>query len=146
MPSVIRTFIEVPKDVRDWTKYLSGLFFARTFEATVEGFTFTQTTTVTYTVSGGIAVLNIPTVSATSNQPTLSLLTLPKALLPERDQECIVRVKDNGTVQLGTAFIYAGSARINFGVGALQANFTSAGTKGIGGPDATDVVITYALD
>jgi hypothetical protein len=138
--SVNRTFPAVPNDVREWTRFLQGLFFAREFDAELSGCTTTPDETVRYTVSAGIVCMLIPDLVAVSNTTAATLTSLPREIRPTRAQQCLARIVENsvtavGLVQIGTDGTVTLFADLDGGA------FTAAGNKGI-----KSSVITFLLD
>lgn len=135
-----RTFISIPVNNREWTSFLSGLFYAREWTTTLEGCTTEPSGIARYTVSAGIVCLSLPGLAATSSGVLAFLSGLPPEITPEHDQSCTARIIDNGVTSMG--IVHVG---IDTGITLykdLDANpFTAAGTKGL-----LYSVITYALD
>lgn len=141
MPSVIRTFVAVPQNVREWVKFFESLFFSNTFVASLSGCTTTPTGTVRYSVSAGLVVLDVPQIEGTSSSAAATLSTLPIQLRPASAKTAIARVTDNGTVTFGL-FVIATTGVITLSsVPSGSTVFTAAGTKGV---KACSVV--YELD
>lgn len=135
-----RTFPAIPNDLREWTRYLSALFYAREFETILVGCTSEPTGTCRYTVSAGIVCLAIPELLATSNTVNAFLDSLPDEITPEHDRQCLARIVNNGVTAVGLVQIGTDTGITLFkdiDAGA----FTSPGTKGIKAS-----VVTYPLD
>lgn len=135
-----RTFPAIPNDIREWTRFLSQLFYARTFTATLVGCTTEPTGTARYTVSAGIVCLALPELTGTSNSALAVLDGLPEEITPEHDQRCIAAIINNGVtasamIQIGTDTGITLYKDLDAGA------FTAAGTKGL-----RACVITYPLD
>lgn len=133
--TVKRTFNFIPQSLREWTRFFDDLLFMRSFVTTLTGCTTSPTGTVYYTVSAGIAVLRIPSISATSNSTASTLTNLPAEITPVQSSiSCIGRVTDNGTTAFG---IYRPdpSGVITLYPNAALGNFTNAGTKGTANSD-----------
>lgn len=138
--SVQRTFPAIPKDDREWTRFLQGLFFTRELDAELLGCTTTPEETVRYTVSAGIVCMLIPELVAVSNSTAATLTSIPREIRPARAQQCLARIVDNGVtavglVQIGTDGALTLFADLDGGA------FTSSGNKGI-----KSSVITFLLD
>ena len=132
MSVVNRTFPAIPDSIRDWTRFLSSLFFARSFECSLIGCTTTPTATARYTASAGIVCLSIPDLSATSNSVNTFLAGLPADITPQHDQPCIARIIDNGVTAAGIAIVgLDGSMTLTKDLSGTSGTFTAAGTKGI---------------
>ena len=141
MPSVIRSFVAVPKDVREWTKFFEGLFYANTCELTLTGCTFVNSADVRYSVSAGVVVLDMPSLQGTSNTTAATLTTLPTHLRPRTAKTAIARVTDNGTTAFGL-FSIATDGVITLRVNAAgSAVFTGSGVKGV-----QPCAVVYQLD
>lgn len=136
-----RIFPAVPTDVRQWSNFLAGLFFSRSFTATLTGCTTSPTCEVTYTVSAGVVVLFLPGVFGTSNSVGAVLQGLPDELLTTRSHKVLAPIIDNGTTALGQVTIPEGLNLINLSTGVNDGAFTNSGTKGIG-----QCTLVYALD
>lgn len=140
MIRVNRVFPAVPDGIRQWSSYLSKLFFAREFTTTLLGGTTEPTGTIRYTVSAGIVCLTLPELLATSNSVNAYLSDLPDEITPIRDQGCIARIVDNGVTQIGLVHIGTDTGITLYSD--LDGNtFTAAGQKGVKGS-----VIVYSLD
>lgn len=134
-----RTFPAVPGDLREWTRYLAGLFYARTFTALLVDGT-TATGTARYTVSAGIVCLQLPQLLVTSTAGVAFIDGLPDEITPEHDQRCIGIVVNNGVTASGIVQIGTDTGITLFKD--LDGNaFTAAGSKGVRG-----CCITYPLD
>jgi hypothetical protein len=143
MADVRRIFPAVPNDIRDWTRYLSGLFFARSFTATLTGCTTAPTGIIKYTASAGIVALSIPTILATSNTTGGSLTGLPEEIRPPNTglaKYVVVPIVDNGTSAFGLIAVNH-TDTISLLTGAAGGGFTAAGQKGI-----RSIVALYSLD
>lgn len=135
-----RTFPAVPNDLREWTRFLSNLFFAREWTTTLLGCTTAPTGTARYTVSAGIVCLQLPDLAATSNAAQAFLTDLPSDITPQHDQFCLGRVINNGVtamaiIEVGTDTGITLYKDLDLGA------FTAAGTKGI-----KSSIICYSLD
>lgn len=138
--SVRRTFPALPNDLRDWTRFLQGLFFVREFTTTLGGVDSTVTGTILYTVSAGIVCMRIPQLLGTSNQTFAVLSGLPDEITPARDQECLARVVNNGASAVGTVLIGTDTG-LTLYPDLNNSLWTAAGQKGI-----KACCITYPLD
>lgn len=128
-----RTFPSVPNDLREWTRYLAGLFFAREFTISLTGLLVTASATARYTVSAGIVCLSIPDLSGTSNSVNTFLNGLPDDITPSHDQFCFCRVTDNGVTAAGLVRIGLDSSlTVTKDLTGAFGTFTAAGTKGVG--------------
>lgn len=140
MTRVNRVFPAVPDGIRQWSQYLSKLFFAREFTTTLLGCTTEPTGTVRYTVSAGIVCLTLPELLATSNSVNAYLSDLPDEITPIRDQGGIARIVNNGVTAVGQVHIGTDTGITLYSD--LDGNaFTSSGQKGVKGS-----VIVYSLD
>lgn len=135
-----RTFSAIPSDIRDWTRFLSQLLFARTFTTALLGCTTEPTGTCRYTVSAGIVTLAIPEITGTSNSVNAFLESLPDEITPEHDQQCLARIIDNGTTAVGLVQVGTDTG-ITLYKNLDAGSFTNSGTKGIKAS-----VICYPLD
>lgn len=138
--TVKRTFPAIPNDIREWTRYLQGLFFARSFTATLGGVDAQVTGTIRYTVSAGIVCMSIPQILGTSDQTFGLLTSLPDEVTPQREQVCLARIVDNGTTAVGLVHIGTDTG-ITLYPDLDQGLFTASGSKGI-----KACCITYPLD
>jgi hypothetical protein len=138
--SVNRTFPAVPKDNRDWTRFLQGLFLARTLDAELTGCTTVPSGTVRYTVSAGIVCLSVPQIVAVSNTTAATLTSLPDEVRPQREQQCLARIVDNGTTALGLVQIGT-DGTVTLLTGLDGGAFTGSGNKGI-----KSSILCYSLD
>lgn len=139
----IRTFPAVPDGdsaLRDWTRFLSQLFFAREFTTTLLGCATEPTGTCRYTVSAGIVCLSIPALSATSNSVNAYLSGLPDEITPEHDQQCLARIINNGTTAVGLVQVGTDTG-ITLYKDLDAGAFTASGTKGI-----KYSIVVYPLD
>jgi hypothetical protein len=135
-----RNFPAIPSDLREWTRFLSQLFFAREFTATLLGCTTEPTGTARYTVSAGIVCLSLPSLSGVSNDVLAFIEALPEEITPQHDQQCIARVINNGVTATGIVQIGTDTGITLFKD--LDASaFTAAGTKGIKAS-----IVVYSLD
>jgi len=125
-----RTFSSVPGDVRDWTRFLSELFFEDEFETTLLGCATDETGIARYTVSAGIVCLSLPDLSAVSNSVLAFLSGLPEEITPQHDQQCLARVIDNGVTQMGLVQVGIDTGLTMF-ADLDGGAFTGAGTKGV---------------
>lgn len=140
--SVNRTFPAVPTDIRDWTRYLSALLFAREFTATLVGVDSTVTGTARYTVSAGIVCLSLPALQGTSDSVNGFIDGLPDEITPEHDQQCLARIIDNGVTAMGVIQIGTDTGITLFkDLTATAGGFTGSGTKGL-----KYSIVTYPLD
>jgi hypothetical protein len=135
-----RTFPAIPGDLREWTRYLSGLFYAREWATGLEGCTTTPTGTARYTVSAGIVCLALPGLSATSNDVLCFLSGLPDEITPQHDQYCTARIIDNGVTAMGIVMVGIDTG-ITLYKNLDEAAFTNSGTKGL-----KYSIVTYPLD
>lgn len=135
-----RTFPAVPNDLREWTRYLGGLFFAREWTTTLLGCATEPTGTARYTVSAGIVCLRLPDLSAVSDDVLCFLSDLPSDITPERDQFCLARIINNGVTAMGVIQVGSDTGLTLYKDLDLGA-FTAAGTKGI-----KSSIICYSLD
>lgn len=135
-----RTFTSVPADNREWTRFLSGLFFANQWETTLLGCTTEPVGTARYTVSAGVVTLQLPALSATSNAAQAFLTDLPSAITPEHGQYCLAGITDNGVTAIGMVHIGTDTG-ITLYKGLSLGAFTAAGTKGL-----VATTIIYSLD
>lgn len=127
-----RTFSSVPQDVRDWTRYLSELFFEDEFETTLVGCATEPSGTARYTVSAGIVCLSLPGLSAESNSVNAFLDGLPEDITPQHDQQCLARIIDSGTTAVGIVQIGIDTGITLFkGLDATAGAFTGSGMKGL---------------
>ena len=134
-----RTFPAVPNDLREWTRFLSALFFAREFTAELSDDT-TVTGTARYTVSAGIVCLSLPTLLVTSTAGVAFIDGLPEEITPQHDQQCIARIVDNGVT--GTGIVQIGTDTGITLFKDLDTNaFTASGTKGVRAS-----IVVYSLD
>lgn len=135
-----RTFSSVPTDNREWTRYLSGLFYAREFSPVLLGCTTQPTATARYTVSAGIVCLALPDLSAISNDVLCFLDGLPDEITPQHDQSCLARIINNGVTAMGLVQV-----GVDTGITLFKdldgGAFTAAGTKGL-----KYSICTYPLD
>lgn len=134
-----RTFPSVPNDLREWTRFLSALFYARTFTAELSDGT-TASGTARYTVSAGIVCLALPELLVTSTAGIAFIDGLPDEITPQHDQRCIAAVVNNGVtapamLQIGTDTGITLYKDLDGGA------FTAAGTKGV-----RACCVTYPLD
>jgi hypothetical protein len=131
--SVRRILPAVPTDIREWTRFLSGLFFSRTFTASLTQCTTTPTGTVKYTTSAGIVVLQIPAITGISNATGGALVGLPEEIRPPNTgltQYVPARITDNSVTAFGLVAINH-TDTMSILTGAAGGGFTAAGTKGI---------------
>lgn len=127
-----RTFSSVPQDVRDWTRYLSELFFEGEFETTLVGCDTEPSGTARYTVSAGIVCLALPELSATSNSANAFLDGLPEEITPQHDQQCFARIIDNGVTSMGVVQIGIDTGiTLSKDLEGAFSTFTGSGTKGL---------------
>ena len=138
--SVRRTFTAVPGDIRDWTRFLQGLFIAREFTMTLGGCTPVPSGTARYTVSAGIVCLSIPDLSGTSDSTLAFLESLPSDITPAHDQSCMARIIDNGVTAVGLVNVGTDTG-ITLYADMDGGAFTNVGTKGV---KFTNIV--YPLD
>jgi hypothetical protein len=135
-----RTFPAVPNDLREWTRFLAALFFAREWTTTLLGCATSPTGTARYTVSAGIVCLSLPGLTAVSDETLAFLSDLPSEITPQHDQECLARIIDNGVTAMG--IVHVG---IDTGITLYKdldgGAFTASGTKGL-----KSSIICYSLD
>jgi hypothetical protein len=135
-----RTFSSIPADNREWTRFLSALFFAREWETALLGCATEPTGTARYTVSAGIVCLSLPGLSAVSDETIAFLSDLPSEITPQHDHECLARIIDNGVTAIG--IVHVG---IDTGITLYKdidsSAFTASGTKGL-----KSSIICYPLD
>ena len=103
---------------------------AGSFTASLTGCTSVPTGSVSYLVNGNLAVLLIPTITATSNDVAATLTGAVVAVRPTTTQTFLLRITDNGTTAFGLGSI-AASGVITLSVGAAAGAFTNSGTKGV---------------
>lgn len=135
-----RTFPSVPTDLREWTRYLAALFYAREFTASLIGCLTVPTGTARYTVSAGLVCLALPELIATSNSVLAVIDGLPDEITPQHDQRCLAAIINNGVTAVGLVQIGTDTGLTlykDLDAGA----FTAAGNKGLRG-----CVVTYPLD
>jgi hypothetical protein len=134
-----RTFPAVPNDLREWTRFLSALFFAREFTASLSDGT-TATGTARYTASAGIVCLAFPQMLVTSTAGIAFIDGLPDEITPQHDQQCLARIVNNGVTAMGIVQVGTDTGITLFKD--LDGNaFTAAGSKGI-----KSSIICYSLD
>lgn len=138
--TIRRTFPSIPNDIREWTRYLQALFFAREFTTTLGGVTATVTGTIRYTVSAGLVCMSIPQLLGTSNQTFGLLTSLPDEITPDHDQMCLARIVNNGVTAVGLVHIGTDTG-LTLYPDLDEGAFTASGTKGI-----KACCITYPLD
>lgn len=138
--NVRRTLIAIPTQIREWTNYLSGLFFAREFTTILTGCDTDQTGTIRYTVSAGIVCLSLPDLAGESNSTVSFLTGLPEEITPNHDQLCLARVVNNGVTTVGIVQVGIDTG-ITLFADLDGGAFASSGTKGL-----KYSVICYALD
>jgi hypothetical protein len=138
--SVQRTFPAIPKDDREWTRFLQGLFFTREFTTTLLGCVTEPTGVVRYTVSAGIVSMKIPQLIAVSDATLCFLGNLPDEITPARDQYCLARIVDNGVTAMGIVHIGTDTG-ITLYADLDDGPFTASGDKGI-----KSCTLTYELD
>lgn len=134
-----RTFPAVPNDLREWTRYLQGLFYAREFTAEMVDGT-TTSGTARYTVSAGIVCLSMPTLLVTSTAGIAFIDGLPEEITPQHDQQCLARIVNNGTTAMGIVQIGSDTGITLYKDLDLGA-FTASGSKGIKAS-----ILVFALD
>lgn len=135
-----RSFPAIPSDLREWTRYLSALFFAREWTTSLQGCTTEPTGTARYTVSAGIVCLTLPELTAISDTTLCFLSSLPDEITPLRDHYCLVRIVDNGVTAMGLLHVSVDTG-ITLYADLDGGPFTASGTKGI-----KDSVVCYPLD
>lgn len=140
MPSIIRTFVAVPQDVREWTRFLDKLFFNGTVTLTLTGATGAPSGDAKYTVSAGVVVLDVPAMSGVSVSTSATLTTLPERIRPKTAKVVVARVTDNSVTSFGL-FSIGTDGVITLYVNASSATFTAAGAKGIAA-----CCVAYSLD
>lgn len=112
------------------------------FTATLTGCTTSPTTSVVWSRTGNVVVLNIQSVSATSNTTACTLTGLPAALQPARAHRCAAMIIDTGTAAMGLVDVHISGTITLFAGAALSATgFTNSGTKG-----TSVFTIVYSLD
>lgn len=127
-----RTFFAIPRDNREWTAFLSQLFFARDFTVTLVGCIADVTGTARYTASAGIVCLSVPSLSGTSNSVNGFLDGLPDEITPAHDQFCLARITDNSVTAMGLVRVGSDSTlTLCKDLTGAFGTFTAAGTKGI---------------
>lgn len=143
--SVKRVFPAVPEGasaLRDWSRYLTGLFFSREFETTLVGCATAPTGVIRYTVSAGIVCMSIPGLIAVSDSVNAYLDGLPDEITPEHDQQCLARIIDNGVTGMGIVMVGIDTGITLFkDLDATVGGFTASGDKG-----TRYSIITYPLD
>lgn len=103
-----------------------------TFTGTLVGCTTSPTVNCSYAVFGGMCMITIPAVSATSNTTGLSLTGLPQVCQPQTGKYGYANVQDNGANAGGEWSVSAsGTVTLYKGVTRNPATFTGTGTKGI---------------
>lgn len=102
------------------------------YTGTGTGFTTSPTATVTYSKVGNLVVLNLPTITGTSNQTYLTLTGGPAGMRPANSKSVLAGVQDNGVLKLGTAIITT-SGEIVFYSDIAGSSFTASGSKGFAG-------------
>jgi len=110
------------------------------FTGVVTGVTTTVSDAVQFNKVGSTVTLKFLTMLGTSNTTACTITGLPVYLRPVKQQVCVARVRDNGTVAYGNAIVSEIDGTIVLGVGADSAVFTASGTKGI-----ESCTITYSL-
>lgn len=114
------------------TSARSGIL-SGTFTATLTGCTTAPTATVNYTIRDSIAVLNLPSLTATSNSTSCTLTGLPAILQPLTQTSNVpVAISDSGTYSLNAAMSIApGSGTMTLSKAGSTTGFTASGAKGI---------------
>lgn len=131
MAKFARVFPQVPDTLRDWSKWLDGLFpKPASFTATLTGCTTSPTGTVYYTVAAGVATLTIPEIVGTSNSTAATLTNLPPGLRPEREFNDVLGRGVNNSTDGIVVYRPKSSGVIELYNGAGAAAFTAANTKG----------------
>jgi hypothetical protein len=111
-----------------------------TFTGTITGCTTSPTGVCTWARMGKIVVLNLPSITGTSNTTALTMTGLPAAIQPTTlTQQVFCAVVNNGVETTGLAEVNPGSGTVVIMNNALAA-FTASGTKGI-----SPSTITYLL-
>lgn len=134
-----RTFPAVPNDLREWTRFLSALFYAREFTASMSDAT-SASGTARYTVSAGIVCLALPELLVTSSSAIAFIDGLPDEITPEHDQQCLARIVDNGVTAMGIVQVGTDTG-ITLYKDLDAGAFTAAGTKGV-----KSSILVYPLD
>jgi len=110
------------------------------FTGVVTGVTTLVSNAVQFNKVGSTVTLSFLTMNGASNSTTCTITGLPSYLKPTKQQTCIVRIRDNSSVNYGCATVSESDGTIILGVGADVTAFTASGTKGI-----ESCVITYSL-
>jgi hypothetical protein len=115
---------------------------ASTATATLTGCTTAPTVTASFQKIGRLAIVIIPSVTATSNSTSMSITcTFPSGFAPTSAKGAISFATDNGARQLAAVNVTSGV--FAFYITPFSGNdFTSSGTKGL--PDNT--TLTYYID
>ena len=118
----------------------TGRSAAGSFTATATGMTTAPTGTVKYRVVGGMATLDIPAISGTSNATTFTLTGAPSAVTPAADKDVLCLVQDNsGSVTSGLLRVKT-TGILELYAAVAGTAFTAAGTKSVGA-----VSVSYTL-
>lgn len=99
------------------------------FTATLTGVSGTVTGTVKYTIQDDMVVLEIPTITGTSNTTSATLTGVPAHLRPTTAQAC-TGVTTNGGTSLVSRIVVETGGSITLYSG-VSNSFTASGTKGV---------------
>jgi hypothetical protein len=98
---------------------------------TATGMTTSPTGSATYAVVGKSVVLDLPTITGTSNDNSFTLTGLPAVATPANDKRVVVQVNDNGgAIFYGMANIGSNGV-ITLYTSPQGSTFISSGTKGV---------------
>lgn len=103
-----------------------------TFTATATGMTTSPTGDVDYLRIGGLVVLQIPTISGTSNATTFTLTGIPTELRPSVTRRIFARMQDAGTAYVVAYVDVNADGTITCKKDVGGSAFTASGTKSIG--------------
>lgn len=103
---------------------------AGTFTGTLTGVTTVVTGTLRWERHRNQVTLYWPDLSGTSNATTMTITGMPAGIRPARQIRVSVRVRDNGTVGIGSALIET-TGVVTLLNGATETTFTGSGTKSI---------------
>jgi hypothetical protein len=111
-----------------------------TWTATATGMTTSPTGTVSFVRIGNSVVMDMPTISGTSNSSAFTLTGMPTTCRPSATRSCIIRIQDNSAAYVAGIAEIASTGVITFRSNLGTGVFTTSGTKSVGTIQMTYII------
>lgn len=140
---MIPAFRDVPRDLREWTRWILSIETQGTATISLTGYATAPTGDIEWVRLGRRVTVRVPeTITGTSNATTLTMTGIPDQIAPETVKLQSVPLVDNGNTVLGLASITGTTITFLMGSPLSATGFTATGTKSI----PAGFQLNYVLD